>query len=227
MNRVRRHFEQEAKAYDEIILDLIPHYPQMVEALVSAIPFDAETEIRVIDLGCGTGTISSCVIAAFPSAHVTCLDLAENMVKMAKGKLTQHPHTRFLVGDFNTFAFDAQYDVAVSSLALHHLATDGEKRSFYRRVYDALAPGGVFYNADVVLGSSEALQAMYMRKWQAFMAQNVSRRAIEEEWLPRYYAEDHPARLIDQMAWLTEIGFADVDVVWKAYNYAVYGGRKT
>jgi tRNA (cmo5U34)-methyltransferase len=166
------------------------------------------------------------VVDAFPNAHVTCLDLAENMIEMVRRKLAQHPHTRFLVGDFNTFTFDAQYDVAVSSLALHHLVTGEDKRGFYRQIYDALAPDGVFYNADVVLGSSDTLQAMYMQKWQAFMLQNVSRSEMENTWLPKYYAEDRPAKLVDQLAWLAQVGFADADVVWKYYNYAVYGGAK-
>jgi tRNA (cmo5U34)-methyltransferase len=227
VDRIKQHFEEEAREYDGIILNLIPHYPQMLDALVSAIPFDATKPIRVIDLGCGTGTISQRVLAAFPNAHVTCLDLVENMVEMTKIKLVQHPHTRYLVGDFNTFAFDMQYDVAVSSLALHHLVTDEDKLGFYRQIYDALAPGGVFYNADVVLGSSEALQAMYMQKWQTFMLQNVSQAEMETTWLPKYYDEDRPAKLIDHLAWLVEVGFADVDVVWKYYNYAVYGGTRT
>ena len=166
------------------------------------------------------------VLDAYPNTRVTCLDLAENMIEMAKAKLSQHPHTRFLVGDLNTFDFDATYDVVVSSLALHHLVTDEDKCAFYARIHDALAPGGAFYNADVVLGSGEALQTMYMRKWQAFMRQNVSQDEMENTWLPKYYDEDRPAPLVDQMARLTEIGFADVDVVWKYYNYAVYGGTK-
>jgi len=227
VDRIKRHFEEEAREYDSIILNLIPHYPQMLEALVSAIPFDASKPIRVIDLGCGTGTISQRVLAAFPNARVACLDLAENMVEMAKVKLAQHPHVRYLAGDFNTFAFDAQVDVAVSSLALHHLTTDADKRGFYRQIYDALAPGGVFYNADVVLGSSDALQAVYMQKWQIFMLQNVSRDEMEHTWLPKYHDEDRPAKLTDHLAWLAEIGFTDVDVVWKYYNYAVYGGTRT
>jgi tRNA (cmo5U34)-methyltransferase len=31
---------------------------------------------------------------------------------------------------------------------------------------------------------------------------------------------------MDQLAWLAEIGFSEVDVVWKYFNFAVYGGRK-
>ncbi|MBN1813929.1 MAG: class I SAM-dependent methyltransferase [Anaerolineae bacterium] len=226
MDRIKQHFEEEAKEYNGIILKLIPHYPQMLDALVSAIPFNRLAPIRVIDLGCGTGTISQRMVAAFPNAHVTCLDLAENMVEMARVKLAQHPHARYLVGDLNTFTFDAEVDVAVSSLALHHLVTDADKHGFYHKIYNTLAPDGVFYNADVVLGSSDTLQATYMQKWQAFMLQNVSHDEMENTWLPKYYDEDCPAKLTDHLAWLAEVGFADVDVVWKYYNYAVYGGRK-
>lgn len=226
MERIRQHFEEEARDFDSIILKLIPFYDQMLEALISAIPFADTDAIRVIDLGCGTGTISQHVLDTFPNARVTCLDMAENMIEMAKAKLSEHPHIRFLVGDLNTFDFDATYDVVMSSLALHHLATDEDKRAFYARIHDALAPGGVFYNADVVLGSSEWLQAMYMTKWQAFMRQNVSQDEMDNTWLPKYYDEDRPAPLVDQTTWLAKIGFADVDVVWKYYNYAVYGGTK-
>jgi tRNA (cmo5U34)-methyltransferase len=133
---------------------------------------------------------------------------------------------RYVAGDFNNFDLDGNYDVVVSSLALHHLVRNDDKRQLYRRIYGSLRSGGVFYNADVVLGSSDFLQAVYMQQWRIFMGRNVSREEIEGKWIPKYEAEDRPAKLTDQLAWLAEIGFADVDVIWKNYNFAVYGGRK-
>ncbi len=224
MDIVKRHFEEEARDFDNIILTLIPEYPRMVEALVAAIPFESAAPVRIIDLGCGTGNIAHAVLDAFPNAHVTCLDLAENMIAMAKAKLATYPRVRYVVGDFT--AFDGEYDAVISSLALHHLATDEDKRRFYRRIYDRLRPGGVFYNGDVVLASSDILQAMYMHQWRAFMRRTVSEEEIEGKWIPSYQAEDHPAKLVDQLTWLMEIGFAAVDVLWKHYNFAVYGGGK-
>ena len=71
-------------------------------------------------------------------------------------------------------------------------------------------------------------QHSMLGEWRAFMEQSVSQQDIEETWLPRYYAEDRPAPLLDQLEWLTRIGFHDVDVVWKYYNVAVpYGGRRS
>ena len=226
MDTIRKHFEEEAREFDRIIVTLIPDYPRMVEALVMAIPFGRSASVRVMDLGCGTGTVAAGVLGAFPNAQVTCLDLAENMIAMARAKLEHYPQVRYVAGDFDKFDLHGEYDVVVSSLALHHLATNDDKRRFYRRIYGSLACGGAFYNADVVLGSNEFLQGIYMRQWRKFMRRSVSPEEIEGKWISKYEAEDRPAKLVDQLAWLTEIGFADVDVIWKHYNFAVYGGRK-
>jgi tRNA (cmo5U34)-methyltransferase len=226
MDRVKKHFEEEARKFDSIILKLIPYYPEMIEALVSAIPFDRSTVIKVIDLGCGTGKISGMVKIDFPSAMITCLDVAENMIKMAKNNLSDYSDIRYRLADFNHFDFEEQYDVAISSLSLHHLTTDEDKKEFYRKIYNNLLPGGIFYNADNVIASNDYLQGIYMDKWKEFMRKHISEEEIDNNWIPRYYVEDKPAKLVDQLGWLKEIGFVNVDVIWKYYNFAVYGGRK-
>src|SRR5664279_2436433 len=161
MDTVKKHFEAEAKEFDQIILRLIPYYPEMIEALITAIPFDRSSQINVIDLGCGTGTIARRIKEVFPQASITCLDLAENMLEMARVKLAGLTGIRFQAGDFSDYSFDDSYDVVVSSLALHHLVTNEEKFAFYRKIHHALRPDGVFYNADVILGSGEYLQQAY------------------------------------------------------------------
>jgi len=117
--------------------------------------------------------------------------------------------------------------VVISSLALHHLRTDEDKKNFYSKIYKALSPGGIFYNADVVLASSSHLQDAYTKKWKEFMCKSMSKQEIEEKWIPKYKEEDRPAMLMDQLAWLGKIGFVYTDVVWKFYNFAVYGGARS
>jgi tRNA (cmo5U34)-methyltransferase len=199
----------------------------MVDALISAIPFDKSSRINVIDLGCGTGTISRRIKEEFPKARITCLDLADKMIDMAKLKLANFSDIRFQVGDFNDYKFDDTYDVVISSLALHHLVTDEDKIDFYRKVFETLSPNGVFFNADVILGSSKYIQEIYIEKWKNFMKKQVSEEEIDNKWLPQYQEEDRPAKLMNQTAWLTNLGFLEVDIIWKYFNFAVYGGRKS
>lgn len=89
----------------------------------------------------------------------------------------------------------------VSSLALHHLVTNEEKKEFYGKIYGNLKVGGIFLNADVILGSSDHLQSMYMGKWKGFMKKHVSEEDIENKWLPQYREEDRPVKLMNHIAW--------------------------
>jgi tRNA (cmo5U34)-methyltransferase len=225
-DKVKAHFEEESAEFDEVIRKLIPHYKDMINALISSIPFEHDAQVKVLDLGCGTGTVTKTLKEQFKNAEVTCLDLAENMIEMAKIKLENYTNIEYVIGDFYEYNFTEKYDVIVSSLALHHLATDEDKKGFYKKIHEALTHGGVFLNADAVLGSDEYLQGLYASKWKEFMNQSISIEEIEEKWIPAAATEDHPAKLVDHIDWLRDTGFKDVDVIWKYYHLAVYGGYK-
>lgn len=227
MEKVKQHFEEEAQEFDAIIRRLIPNYEQMLDALVIALPFHQRQSIRVVDLGCGTGTIARRIKDVYPLAQVTCVDIAEKMLNIAQLKLGEaDDDLRYQLANFEDYEFDSTYDVAVSSLALHHLVSNDDKIKFYKKIYNCLTVGGVFYNADVILGSSPELQERYMEKWREYMLLQVSAKEIDQKWIPQHYDEDHPASLMSQLDWLQDVGFLEVDVVWKYYNFSVYGGRK-
>jgi SAM-dependent methyltransferase len=71
---------------------------------------------------------------------------------------------RYQVGDFADGDLPPDLagpvDVVVSSRAIHHLPTEN-KRRLYRGVYRLLAPGGCFFNLDVVGPSDEYLRERY------------------------------------------------------------------
>ncbi|MGV8144773.1 MAG: class I SAM-dependent methyltransferase [Methanothermobacter sp.] len=223
---VKDHFEGEAKEYDELIVKLIPNYKEMITSLIASIPFENSQPLEVLDLGCGTGNITIAVKKRYPNARVTCLDLAEHMIETAKYKLSQYDDVKFFVGDFSNFQFQKGYDLIISSMALHHLKTDADKIAVYQKIYNALKEGGAFYNADNVLASNEYLENVNMEKWNAFMLENISEKEIEEKYISTYYEEDYPAPLIKHVDWLRDIGFRDVDVIWKYVMGAVFGGVK-
>lgn len=223
MEIIKNHFESEAEEYEKIINQLIPYYAEMLEAAASIISFDTNREFKVIDLGCGTGTLSVEILKRFPKAKITCVDIAENMLKIAEEKLGSG--FEYINSDFNDFIFPDKYDLAVSSLALHHLANDEDKKNFYNKIYNALNPEGVFINADIITGSDKFLQEIYLEKWIKYMERNMSKEEIKEKWLPNYYSEDRPIPLIQQLKMLDKAGFKDIDVIWKYYNYAVYTGK--
>ena len=226
MENVKEHFEEEAEEFDRTILKLIPKYNEMINSMLSVIPYESSDEFKVLDLGCGTGNVTKNVKNKFPMSKISCIDIAENMIEMAKIKLKNYSNIKFYTGDFSEFNFEGNYDVVVSCLALHHIRTDEEKKQLYTRIYDVLKHGGLFLNSDSVLGSTESLNKIYRKKWIEFMLQNVSQEEIKEKWLATEKKEDFPAPLTNHLKWLIETGFESIDVVWKYYGYAVYCGTR-
>ncbi|HEX2995869.1 MAG TPA: class I SAM-dependent methyltransferase, partial [Anaerolineales bacterium] len=117
MDLIKQHFEEEAQKFDHIIQQLIPYYDQMLQALISALPFDADSPIQVLDLGCGTGTLAKQILNVFPNAHVTCLDFSEQMIEMARVKLANFNRVSYVVQDFQEYAPTISCHAIVSSLA--------------------------------------------------------------------------------------------------------------
>ena len=225
MERVLSHFEQEAKEYDEIIARLIPDYELMVSILVDFINQDRQDHFSVIDLGCGTGTLSKAIASHFPHAAITCVDISEKMLQIAMSKVGTN--ITAIRADFGQFVFPQKYDVIVSSLALHHLETDADKLSFYQKIYSALSANGAFLNIDVVTAGNDRIQKIYMKHWKEFMVANTSPSEVESKWLPNYYAEDRPTSISTHFKLLEQSGFCQIDCVYKNYNYAVFLAEKS
>lgn len=196
----------------------------MVGMITAIIPYGEDDAFEVIDLGCGTGTISYFIKKKFKNAKFTCMDISENMLEIATDKVGDT--ISCIYGDLNSFIFDKKYDVVVSSLALHHLETDPSKFEMYQKIYRGLKNNGIFINLDILLGSNDALQDLNMEKWIAFMEENVPSAEVFEKWLPNYYAEDRPTSIITHINLMEKSGFEEIDVVFKYYNFAVFCGRK-
>ncbi|MFX1340128.1 MAG: methyltransferase domain-containing protein [Promethearchaeota archaeon] len=225
MEQIKDTFENVAKEFDDVIVKLVPFYKEMVSDLILVIPFEKNENIDVIDLGCGTGTLSLRIREVFPNAKITCMDMTKNMLEMAKLKLSKYENIEFILENFYTFNFNKKYNVVISSFALHHLITAQDKKNFYQKIYNSLKIGGCFYNLDIIIGSNDEIQKFYMKKWEGFLRQHLSEEKIEKNF-KQYYEEDSPESIMNHLKWLEEAGFKDVDVIRKYYNFALYGGIK-
>ncbi|TDC70950.1 class I SAM-dependent methyltransferase [Actinomadura sp. GC306] len=117
----------------------------MVEALAGAEP-------NVLDLACGTGSITARLLRRFPKARVTGVDLDPALLAIARGTFDGDDRVTLVTADLTDPSWsDAlpgrPYDAVVTATALHWLDAD-PLRALYGRVRELLRDGGVFLNAD-------------------------------------------------------------------------------
>ncbi|MCZ7427276.1 class I SAM-dependent methyltransferase [Micromonospora sp. WMMA1949] len=224
-------FDAVAGTYDQARRRLVPcfdaFYGTAVE--VAAPPLRAALAAgrtpEVLDLGAGTGLLSLLLTAAVPGVRLTLVDGAPGMLAVAAGHLRERgvPH-RTVHADLADPLPAGRYDAVVSALAIHHLDDEG-KRALYRRAADALAPGGVFVNAEQVAGPTPALDRRYDEVWTARITE-LGSGAEEIAGARERMRHDRPATVADQCRWLTEAGLVDVDCFFKEWRFAVFGGRR-
>jgi ubiquinone/menaquinone biosynthesis C-methylase UbiE len=117
-------------------------------ALVAAV-LDGPRPHTVLDIGCGTGTLTAALARADPSVEVLGLDGDEQVLRIARAKNARYgERVRFTRGMADELpAQDASVDRAVASLLLHHLPREAKLRALAeaRRV---LRPDGLLVIAD-------------------------------------------------------------------------------
>lgn len=220
---LREHFDQEAEGYNEDIKKIIPNYNLMIDVLMSVLPFSKGRKFKMVDLGCGTGVLSKTVRNSFPDAEVTCVDFAENMLKIAKSEIND---AKCIQSDFESFEFPEKFDLIASSLAMHHLPNEKEKIKFYKKIHNALTDDGVFINIDPMRGADDRLHKIYMDKWIEFMNESFAQNEIEARWLTSHRKNDVLFKLTAHIDMLRACGFSSIDVPYKYYKYTVYTARK-
>lgn len=104
---------------------------------------------RVLDLGCGTGTLTVLLKQTHPDANVTGLDVDPRILQIARAKATRAGvEIAFTLAVVFQLPYpDNTFDRVVSSLMLHHLTTGQKQRTAYE-VFRVLRPGGSLHSVD-------------------------------------------------------------------------------
>lgn len=214
-------FDRTAAGYDRARRALVNCMEMLYARTVECIPPAPQC---ILELGAGTGLLSAAISVRFPNAELVLVDAAPAMLQQAEQRLAGHPALKCEVLNYSTSLPAGPFDAVVSSLSIHHLADD-DKQLLFDRVWRELRPGGVFVNADQVLGPTPEIEAHYQRVWElqarhAGVSEEDLRAAQQRQKL------DISATLNDQLAWLGKAGFEGIDCVFKDYRFAVMKGNK-
>ncbi len=215
MNDGAHIFNEAAAGYDRACRQLVPCLDGFYGAVVEGLPFGRDEELRVLDLGAGTGLLSATVAERFPAARITLVDFSVEMLRVARWRFADEPgRFEYQVMDYARDPLPGRlgdFDLVVSALSIHHLTHD-DKRGTFEKVHASLRNGGQFVNADRV--KTESPEDERHHHGVDPTAAKLHMEAVEE------------AALREQMAWLREAGFEEVECYYENGCFAVYGGRK-
>ena len=185
---VRKFFNEKIDSYDDV------HEPYMDTKAVLGDNLDKNAK-NILDLGGGTGLELIHLFELYQDAHVTVIDITENMVEKLKTRDFADKVTT-ICGDFFEIDFGKNYDAVISTSALHHFKKE-EKIILYKKIYDCLKEGGEFLNSDFI-AEDESFE-----KEQLYELDNE---------FDKYKHIDIPMTIEHELEVLEKVGFKDIEV---------------
>ncbi|MFD9543457.1 class I SAM-dependent methyltransferase [Streptomyces sp. NPDC060022] len=206
----------------------------MVEAVVGPEP-------RVLDLACGTGSITDRLLKRFPKATSTGVDLDPALLAIARGTFDGDDRVTFVTADLKDHRWTerlphASYDAVLTATALHWLHSE-PLAALYGQVGQLVREGGVFMNADHMIDTdtprinaaerahrhaamdrARAGGALDWAEWWALAAKDPVLAGPTAERFTIY--GEHADGDMPSVRWhartLREAGFAEARAVWSS-----------
>jgi tRNA (cmo5U34)-methyltransferase len=221
----------------------VPFRDEQIRTLVTLIPAGHDEEFSAVELGAGGGALARAVLESFPRCRYLALDGSAVMREQLRQVLAPFG-PRVEVRDFELIdqawrdALPTPLRAVLSSLVVHHLDSAG-KRQLYADLARRLEPGGALLLADLVDPATPQATQLFARQWDdAARAQSLAKagdlsayeRFQQDAW--NFYTPegadptDKPSRLFEQLIWLRDAGFREVDAFWMYAGHAIYGGYR-
>jgi SAM-dependent methyltransferase len=221
----------------------MPDRELRLTALLDVVEAVAGPRPLVLDLACGTGTISRRLLERLPQARSIAVDVDPALLTIAHATLGDDGRVRLVRSDLADPAWVRQLpetpvDAVLTATALHWLA-EPLLRRVYRDLAGIVRPGGAMANADQMeppglprLGA--ALAAVDARRqervradgrpdwdgwWDIAAADPLIADAVAER-RAHFGGVNHPAEFDPPSSWhtqaLLDAGFREAGVVWRS-----------
>lgn len=225
----------------------MPDREARLAALLDIVEAVGGSAPRVLDLACGTGSISRRLLDRLPDARSVAVDVDPALLAIARATFAGDERVRLVRADLGDPGWvgtvgEGGFDAVVSATALHWLA-EPVLRRVYRDLHGLVRPGGVVANADEMAPDdlpvlSRSLAALARRRRAALLADGrpdwdtwwdiaATDQALAEPVAERrrFFGGDHADEFAPPADWhvgaLAGAGFSETGVAWRSGGGAV------
>ena len=245
MSNYRWNVSEFAIAYDQAAELIHPYYLELQDAILEQLDFPSQADVLVVDMGGGSGRLVERMLEKWPRAQGMVLDQSEPFLALAERRLARFGSRASCVKarlqeDWSKLLPKAPIAI-VSMSAIHHL-DPVEKRTFYQRCYEALAPGGKLLNGDEVRPEDESHYLPVLQDWAEMWERGMKDGTIPagihtalRGWIdrnvtrfgePKQSGDDCHETAKAQLGYLRSAGFADAALPWWRKLWGLLAARK-
>jgi ubiquinone/menaquinone biosynthesis C-methylase UbiE len=200
----------------------------------------------IVDLGCGTGSLTIRLLEEFDAAKIYAVDSDPASLLLAEHRLTHFKNrVQIVQADITKMDWDKCIgaDTVVSATALHWLKAE-DLEAVYQQIHKILRNGGIFLNADHSGSSSNLIQRYWesnreqmLREqtqsaddwdgfWRQFLSELGDDARIERQKALQWQGTEEGMPLQRHFQKLQQCGFEYIDCFWRCDCDTIYGAIK-
>ena len=222
---VQEQFNLIANEYDENRRKFIPCFDDFY---ISSTDFAAKslekTPNLIFDFGSGTGLLPSFWFRHFPDAKYVLVDLAEEMLAVAKKRFENLSNVEYKILDYSKELPVGKPDLVISALSIHHIEHD-EKQNLFKKIYGALDEKGTFINYDQFCSEDATMN----KKIEGYWTEQIKSSDLSEKEFDRWQERkklDRECSVRHEIEWLKQAGFKSAECIYLNGKFAVIMARK-
>ncbi len=222
---IEQQFNGIAQEYDQNRRKFIPCFDDFYGRTTDFLAAHLPAPQRILDLGAGTGLLSSFWFSHFPQADYVLVDLAEDMLQVARRRFDALPNVCCEGMDFSKALPSGPFEGVISALSVHHLE-QAQKQELFLRLYECLPSGGWFVNYDQFCAGTPEMSAWFDSYWENQLRESGLTSRDIALWEERRKL-DRECTLEQEMQMLRESGFEMVQCVYSCQKFSVIAAVKS
>lgn len=135
--KLKRRFSRNANQYDKYA----KVQKKMGDVLIEKIKSTKCRYKNILEIGCGTGYVTTALFELFKDSNITAVDIAPGMINHVKSKLLDK-RVEFICADAEEMDFDKKYDLIISNATFQWF---NNLENTLKKLADTLAPGGFMF----------------------------------------------------------------------------------
>ncbi len=216
---IEEQFNLIAKEYDQNRRKFIPCFEDFYQNTTQFILANIDTPKRVVDLGAGTGLLTSFWYQGCPDAEYIMVDMADEMLDVARKRFHGIEKISCQLGNYAKALPDVSFDAAISALSIHHLE-DKDKEKLFIKLYNSLPVGGLFVNYDQFCAGNSKLNKWFDTYWERQLTDSGLTPQDISLWKERRKL-DRECSVEEEVTMLQNCGFQTVKCVYSYLKFSV------
>lgn len=221
---IENQFNLVAKEYDENRKKFISCFDDYYYSTTDFLAKSISQRKNIFDLGTGTGLLASFWYKYFPNANYVLVDIAEEMLEIAKKRFENIENVSFEVCDYSKTLPKNDSDLILSALSIHHLEHD-QKQNLFKSIYEKLSDDGIFVNYDQFCFENSKVNKLIENYWISQIKSSGLSEKEYNRWLDRKKL-DKECSIQQEIKWLKNAGFSKVECIYQSGKFGVILAEK-